>query len=108
MGRRGAGSVWNVVCFVGVFRCLRGPAGYCRHISALRRAKLGRNESVTDDTVQMSLGLVFAPVRIVSTALLIMKTVINWEMQVWLEKGSAPLQDYLNSVMVVWRLKMEL
>ena len=77
MGCRGAVSVRNIVCFVGVVGCLRGPAGYCRHIAALRRAKLVRNESVTDDTVQMSLGLVFATVRIVSTALLLLKMGIN-------------------------------
>ena len=68
MGCRGAGSGRNVVCFVGVVGCLRVPVGYCCHIAALRRAKLVRNKIVTDDTVQMSSGLVFAPVRIVSTA----------------------------------------
>ena len=51
MGRRGAGSGRNVVGFVAVVGCLHGVAGYCRHISALRRAKLGRNVSVTDDNV---------------------------------------------------------
>ena len=108
MGCREDDSGRNVVCFVGVVRCLRGPAGYCRHISALRRAKLGRNESVTDETVRMSLGLVFAPVRIVSTALLLLKMGINYNMQGGLEKGSALLHNYLGSVMVVWTLKMEL
>ena len=93
MGCRGAGSGRNVVCFVGVVGCLRGPAGYCRHIAALRRATLGRNESVTDDTIQMSLGMVFATVHIISTDLLLLKMGINWEMQGWSEKGSAPLHD---------------
>ena len=93
MGCRGAGSGRNVVCFVGVVGCLRGPAGYCWNIAALRRAKLGLNESVADDTIRMSLGLVFAPVRILSTALLLLKTGINWEVQGWLEKGSGPLHD---------------
>ena len=93
MGCRGARSGRNVVCFVGVVGCLHSPAGYCRHIAALRCAKLGRNESVTDDTVRMSSGLVVAPVHIFSTALLIMKMGINWEMQGWPEKGSAPLHD---------------
>ena len=83
MGCRGAGSGRNVACFVGVFRCLCGPAGYCRYIAALRCAKLGRNKSVMDDTVRMSLGLAFAPVRIVSAALLILNMGINWEMQGW-------------------------
>ena len=54
MGRRGAGSSRNVVGFVGVVGCLRGVAEYCRYIAAARRAKLVRNVSVTDDTVQMS------------------------------------------------------
>ena len=70
MGCRGAGRDRNVVCFVGIIGCLRGPAGYWRHIAALRRAKLGRNESVTDDTIQMSSVLVFAPVCIVSFGML--------------------------------------
>ena len=108
MGRRGAGSGRNVVCFFGVVGCLHGPSGYCRHISALRRAKLGRNESVKDDAIRMSSGLVFALIRIVLTALLLLKMGINWDMQGWLEKGSAPLHGYLDSVMVVWRLLMEL
>ena len=73
MGCRGAGSGRNVVCFVGVVGCLRCPAGYCRHIAALRRTKLGRNKSVTDDTIRMSSGLMFAPVCIVLTALLLLK-----------------------------------
>ena len=93
MGCRGAGSGRNIVCFFGVVGCLRGPAGYFWHIAALRRAKLGRNESVTDDNVLMSLGLVFAPVRIVLTSLLLLKMGINWDMQAWPEKGSAPLHD---------------
>ena len=80
---RGAVSGRNFVCFVGIVGCLRGPSGYCRHITTLRRAKLGRNESVTNDTVRMSSGLVFAPVNIVSTALLLLKMGINWEMQGW-------------------------
>ena len=54
MGRRGAGSGRNIVRFVGVVGYLRVVAGYCRYISAVRRAKLVRNVSVTDDTVQMS------------------------------------------------------
>ena len=93
MGRRGAGSGRNVVVFFGVVGCLRGLAGYCRHIAALRREKLGRNVRVTDDTVIMSSGQVFAPVRIVSTALLLLKMGKNWEMQGWSKKGSAPLHD---------------
>ena len=93
MSCRGAGSSQNIVYFVGVVRCLHGPSGYCRNIAALRRAKLGRNESVTDDNVLMSLGLVFAPVRIVLTSLLLLKMGINWDMQAWPEKGSAPLHD---------------
>ena len=108
MGFRDAGSGRNVVCFVGVIGCLRGPAGYCRHIAALRRAELGRNESVTDDTVKMSSVLVFAPIRIVSTSLLLLKMRINWDMQGWSEKDSAPIHNWLGSVMVVWTLKMEL
>ena len=93
MGCRGAGSGWNNIYFVGVIGCLRGPAEYCWHIAALRRAKLGRNERVTDDTIRMSLGQVFAPIRIVLTALLFLKMRINWEMQDWSEKVSAPLHN---------------
>ena len=54
MGRRGAVSGQNIVSFVGVVGCLRGVAEYFRYIAAVRRAKLVRNVSVTDDTVQMS------------------------------------------------------
>ena len=90
---RGAGRGREVFYFVGVVGCLRGPDGYCRNISALRRAEIGRNKSVTDDTVRMSLGLVFAPVHIVSTALLLLNMGINWEMQGWSEKGNALLHD---------------
>ena len=93
MGIRGAGSGRNVVCFVVVVRCLRGPAGYCRHISALRSEKLGQNESVTDDTVLMSSGQVFLPVCIVSTAILLLKMGNNWDMQDRSKKGIAPLND---------------
>ena len=81
MGCRGDGSGRNVVCFVGVAGCICGPDGYCWHIAALIRAKLGRNESVTDDTIRISSGLVFAPVRIVSTDLLLLKMGINWGVQ---------------------------
>ena len=78
MGCRCAGSGRNVVCFIGGVGCLRGPAGYFWHIAVLRRAKLCQNESVTDDTIQMSSVLVFAPVCIVSTALFLLKMGINW------------------------------
>ena len=71
----------------------QGPSGYCRHISAVRRAKLGRNVSVTADTVQMTSGQVFTPVRFVSKALLLLKMVNNWELRGWSKKGSAPLHD---------------
>ena len=93
MGCRGADSGRNIVYFVGIVGCLRGPTGHCQHIAALIHPKLDRNESVTDDTVRLSLVLVFAPARIVSTALLLLKMGINWEMQGWSEKGSAPLHD---------------
>ena len=93
MGRRGAGSGPNVVCFVGVVGCLRGPAGYYRHIAAFRRVELGRNKSVTDDTVQMSSVQVFAPVCIISTDLLLLKMGNNWDMQDRSKKGIATLND---------------
>ena len=90
---RGADSVRNVVCFVGIAGCLCGPTGHCQHIAALRHPKLDRNESVTDDTVRLSLVLVFAPARMDLTALLLLTMGINWEIQGWSEKGSAPLHD---------------
>ena len=48
---------------------------------------------MTDDTVRMSSGQVFAPIHIILTALLLLKMGNNWDMQGWSKKGSVPLHD---------------